>query len=134
MNQENVQIVQQLYASFGQGDMPAVLNRLADDIDWCQSGPESVFPFAGPRRGKSQMVNYFQALGQSLNLQVFEPREFIAHADKVIVFGYEKGEAKPTGRKYEFDWIHVFTLWNGKVTQYRDYYDTAALVEAFRTE
>lgn len=36
MNQKNVQIVQQIYASFGRGDIPAVLNGLADDIDWCQ--------------------------------------------------------------------------------------------------
>ncbi len=134
MGQTNVEIVQQLYASFGRGDIPAVLNRLADDVDWCQSGPESIFPFAGTRHGKNQMMTYFQALGQSLNIHVFEPREFIAHDDKIIVFGYEKGEAKLTGLKYEFDWVHVFTLRNGKVTQYRDYYDTAALLEAFRPE
>ena len=134
MIEENVKIVQQMYLSFGQGDIPAVLNGLADDIDWCQLGPEGIFPFAGPRRGKNEMMSYFQALGQALNIQVFEPREFIPHDDKVIVLGHEKGEAKPTGRKYEFDWIHVFTLRDGKIVQYRDYYDTAALVEAFRKE
>jgi ketosteroid isomerase-like protein len=132
MSQRNVEIVQQLYASFGRGDIPAVLNGLAEDVEWCQSGPESVFPFSGPRRGKNQMMSYFQALGQSLNIQVFEPREFIAHDDKVIVLGHEEGEVKPTGRKYKFDWIHVFTLREGKVVQYRDYYDTAALEQAFR--
>lgn len=132
MNQENVKIVQQAYASFAQGDMPGVLSRLADDIDWCQSGPEGVLPFAGPRRGKNEIISYFQAVGQALNIQIFEPLEFIPYDDRVIVLGHEKGETKPTGRKYEFDWIHIFTLRDGKIVQYRDYYDTAVLVEAFR--
>lgn len=131
MSQKNIQVIQQLYVSFGKGDIPAVLNGLADGVDWRQLGPEDIFPFAGPRRGKNEMIPYFQALGQSLNIQVFEPQEFIAHNDKVIVLGHEKGEVKSTGRKYEFDWIHVFVLQDGKVVRYRDYYDTAALAEAF---
>ena len=30
--QDNVKIVQGIYAAFGQGDIPAILNVLADDV------------------------------------------------------------------------------------------------------
>ena len=133
MSTTNVEIINQLYESFGRGDIPSILNRLADNIDWCQSGPQNIFPFAGPRCGKEEMIRNFKAIVQSLDIQAFEPREFIVHADRVIVFGYEMGSVRSTGRKYEFDWIHVFTLNDGKVSKYRDFYDTTVLAQAFST-
>ncbi len=39
---------------------------------------------------------------------------------------------KATGRSYETDWVHVFTLREGAVAEFREYADTAAVAEAFR--
>ncbi len=30
--QENVQLIQELYAAFGRGDVPAILDQLTDDV------------------------------------------------------------------------------------------------------
>jgi uncharacterized protein len=32
--QENVQLVQEIYAAFGRGDIPAALDALAHDVEW----------------------------------------------------------------------------------------------------
>lgn len=134
MERENLEIVQGLYAAFGRGDIPAILEGLADDVDWRQPGSAGVLPFAGVRHGKGEVLSFFQSLDQSLNIELFEPREWMAHVDKVIVLGQEEGTVKATGRGYAFDWAHVFTLRGGRVVQFRDYYDTNVLVEAFRAQ
>ena len=53
---------------------------------------------------------------------------FIAQGDKVVVLGY----ARFTGRTIETDWVHLFTMQAGKVTEFRGFEDTAAVAAAFR--
>ncbi len=48
--QANVDIVQRIYEAVGNGDIPALLDLLADGVEWTYQGP-SVIPFAGTRRG-----------------------------------------------------------------------------------
>jgi ketosteroid isomerase-like protein len=35
----NMERVQQMYAAFGRGDVPAILNALAPDATWTVQGP-----------------------------------------------------------------------------------------------
>jgi uncharacterized protein len=35
-----------------------------------------------------------------------------------------------TGRKAESDWVHVFTIRNGQVVKFQEYFDTAVAVAA----
>ncbi len=39
---------------------------------------------------------------------------------------------KATGRSYETEWAHVFTLREGKIVEFREFADSAAVAEAFR--
>ncbi len=48
---ENVLVLQQIYTAVGRGDIPALLNLLAEDVDWKMTGP-SVLPWAGSRHGR----------------------------------------------------------------------------------
>jgi hypothetical protein len=41
--------------------------------------------------------------------------------------------AKPTNRTFETEWVMVFTLRAGQVVRLRAYYDTTAMVIAFRS-
>jgi hypothetical protein len=46
--------------------------------------------------------------------------------------GHYAWTIKKTGRKVAADWIHVFTIKDGKVTAFREFTDTAQFAEAFR--
>jgi uncharacterized protein len=134
MNEDaNIQAVQQLYEAYGQGDIETILQALADDVEWHQPGPPDVLPWAGTRHGRAQVAQFFTALGESLEFLQFTPREFLAHEDTVVVFGYERALAKPTSRPFESEWVMVFTLRAGQVVRFRAYHDTAAMVIAFRS-
>jgi len=126
----NTERVQQMYAAFGRGDIQAILNALSPDVTWAVQGP-AWLPFFGNRRGRQQAAQFFQAIAENLDIQEFAPREFIAEGDKVVVIGYERSQAKPTGRPIEGAWVHVFTFRGGQVVEFREFCDTAATAAAF---
>ena len=126
---QNVDAIQRCYAAVGRGDIPAVLDLLTDDVQWTLQGPPAI-PFAGTRRGKAGVVEFFSLVGGTLEFHQFEPREFVAQGDSVIAIGYEHSVAKPTGRTLRQAWAHVYTLKDGKIAAFRGFEDTAALVVA----
>ncbi len=126
----NTAVVQQAYAAFGQGDIPALLSLLTDDVEWSLPGP-SVIPWAGTRHGHEGVTEFFSLIGETLEFERFEPREFVAQGNTVVVLGYERSLVKPTGYAFEQEWAHVFTLRDGKIARGRFIEDTAAQAVAF---
>ena len=128
--QTNVAVVQQAYEAFGREDIPGVLDRLTEDVEWTLQGPSTI-PFAGAHRGREGIAEFFSLVGEALEFELFEPREFVAQGDTVVVLGYERSVAKATGRPLEQEWAHVYTLRDGKIATGRLFEDTAAEVVAF---
>ena len=126
----NAEVIQQAYAAFGQGDMPAFASLLTDDVEWTMQGP-SVIPYAGTRHGHEGVAEFFSLVEETLEMEQFAPREFVAQGDTVVVLGYERSLVKLTGRTFEQEWAHVYTLRAGKIAKGRIMDDTAAQVVAF---
>ncbi len=131
IEQQHLQSVQGIYAAFGRGDIPTVLSALADTIEWQVTGPAET-AYTGTRRGKPQVLEFFVVLGQTVEIQEFEPREFIVQGETVVVIGHERMKIKATGRVAENDWVMVFTIHDGQVVRFREYDDTAAVAAAFQ--
>ena len=128
LEQENISTVQALYAAFGRGDMPALMAGMTEDIEWILPGPKEIIPFAGLHRGPEAVMQFFVALNETLEFEQFEPREFLAQGDKVVVLGYSRDRIKSNNRRFENEWAAVVTLRTGKVARYQIYEDTAAVV------
>jgi ketosteroid isomerase-like protein len=127
--QENVRTIEELYAAFGRGDVPSVLKAFADDVDWQFPRPADI-PWGGNRRGRQAVAEFFAAVNEHLEIEEFSPQKFVSQDDEVIVFGHERARTRSTGRVYQADWVHVFMLRGGSVARFREYTDTAAIVEA----
>lgn len=119
----NVDVVQETYEAVSRGDIPALLELLTDDVEWTLQGP-SVIPFAGNRRGREGVAEFFSLVGETLEFEQFELREF-------VVLGFERSLVKPTGRMFEQEWARVYALKDGKVAKFLALEDTAAHVVAF---
>jgi uncharacterized protein len=123
-------VVQAAYAAFGRGDIPSVLEFLADDdIDWKFCGPKGM-PYTGSCHTKSDVAKWFASIPEADDIQAFEPREFITGGDSVTVLGWEKTRAVPSGKVFEADWVHVFTVRNGRVVRFWGMLDTEASAAA----
>ena len=129
---ENSALVQQGYKLFSQGDIPGVLKLMSADVAWVLPTVENV-PFTGTFQGAQGVGKFFGALSESIDLLKYEPREFIAQGNKVVVLGESRYRVK--GKKDEFDdrWADVLTVENGKITRYEQYGNTAQLERAFRS-
>jgi len=129
--QDNERVVQEMYAAFGRGDVPGVLDTLADDIEWRIAGP-SELPFAGVHRGRDEVAKFFETFGRASEFEVFEPREYFSRGDKVVVLGHERQRVKATGQVVETEWAMVFTLSAGKIAWFHNFVDTHAVAVAHR--
>jgi ketosteroid isomerase-like protein len=128
----NAEVVRETYEAVGRGDIPALLELLTDDVEWTFQGPY-VIPFSGTRRGREGVAELFSLVGENLKFERFEPREFVAQRDMVVVLGFERSLVKSTGRTLEQEWAHVYKLRDGKVSEFLALEDTAAHAVAFDT-
>lgn len=127
--QENIRLVQQAYDNFKRGDISALLASFSEDIDWDFPEIENV-PFAGRRRGHEGAQQFFRSLAESQEVLAFEPQEFFADGDKVVVLGCDTWRVRENGREFRSDWTHAFTIQNGKIAKFKEYMDTAATMTA----
>ncbi|MEK7728737.1 MAG: nuclear transport factor 2 family protein, partial [candidate division KSB1 bacterium] len=81
--QENTQVIQNIYAAFGQGNVAAILNALTSDVEWIHTAAPGI-PFGGTYRGTQQVGTFFQKLVESQDTLGFAPREFVAGLDVLL--------------------------------------------------
>jgi uncharacterized protein len=125
----NTEIVQETYSAVGRNDIPAVLDLLTEDVEWILQGPSAI-PFAGACHGKREVAEFFSLVAQHVDFEQFEPREFVAQGDTVVVLGYERNVMKATGKRFDQEWAHVYTLQEGRIATFRAFEDTGAYVSA----
>lgn len=131
MSEQNTAIAQQAYENFKAGNIQALLDQLSDDVTWQLPEIEGV-PLSGKRTGRDGVREFFATPARDQEVIEFEPREFVAQGDKVVSLGHYKWRIKDTGRDFASDFAHVFTIRDGKVTGFREYFDSAAVAAAYQ--
>jgi uncharacterized protein len=127
------QLVQEFYAAFKRGDVTGALNTLADNVDWFIPGPKDIIPFAGRRQDREQVAQFFEKLVGMQDAEQFDVREFVAQGDSVATLGHYRWRIKSTGQSYTSDFVHVFTIQDGRVSNFQEYLDTYAWTTAYRS-
>jgi len=130
----NTETIRAIYDAFGRGDVPAILAQLADDVDWNNDRVYSrECPWNGNFQGKAKVPGFFQAVGENLQLHVFDPHTFVAGGDHVMVMLRVEGQVTKNGQPFMNDTVHAWTFnGRGQVSAYRHYNDTAMELAAWR--
>jgi ketosteroid isomerase-like protein len=132
MSDANVTLVKSLYDAFKRGDINTIIQALTPDVAWESTGDPKDHPALGRRKGPAAVQEFFRIVADTQDVRSFEPREFTATDDKVFILGHYAWTARKTKRPIESDWIHIFTIRNGKVVSFREFADTARFAEALR--
>ena len=131
MSNANIKLIQDVYAAFGRGDIPAVLDAVTPDVTWGVVGREQDVPFAGIRHGRNGAAEFFRLLKETKDLTNFTPQKFVAADDMVLVWGRYDWTMHSSGVAGESEFLHVFTIRDGKICAWRGHQDTARLAQAF---
>ena len=135
--EKNIQIVKDMHAAFTKRDLPAVLGFLSDDIDWQSPVSRTIskeITWSKPRRGRKEVEAFFKDLFGAIKPDRLDLLTFTAQDDRVIVEGTSYGSVISTGCSYHNDWVMLFTLREGKVIKFRQYYDSADVAAAFHAK
>ena len=135
--QENVQLIKELFAAFARGDVQSALALVAEDVDWqspVTRTQSKEISWALPRHSREQVARFFQELAERVAPEPFEVSAVIAEGDRVVVEGHNRARVRSTGRSYEHDWVMVFTVRDGKIVRHRHYYDSADVAAAFHKQ
>ena len=126
----NLEIVKEAYANFLQGNIPAMLESLSDNIEWELPASAHV-NFSGTFKGKDGVLSFFQHVGNDNEFNEFAVDTYIADGDNVVALGHLSAKAKNTGKTSSNKWAHVWQLKDGKVVKHYEYADTAEIRDAF---
>jgi ketosteroid isomerase-like protein len=132
VHMNNVERVQQLYAAFGRGDIPAILAMLSDNVEWEYGVNSTDVPWLQPRRGRADVGKFFEALA-AVEITKFVPKHFLGDGDLVVALIDVDARVKATGRQaLEEDEVHLwFFDGQGRVRRFRHRADTHQHWQAF---
>lgn len=131
MQNQNINIVKKLYEAFSRKDIGSILSLLSPDVEWGE--PENPYnPAGGTRYGHKGFMEWIDIGREAEEILKLDPYRFLSDDNSVAVIGYVKCLAKPTGKIYETEFVHLVTLKNGLIIQFKEFFDTYAAGEAFR--
>jgi len=128
---QNLDVVRRMYAAFGRGDLESIVASLDPQVSWRTPGTPDL-PTGGLRHGVPAVREFFGLLLNTLDIADFQPQDFLAAGDKVVVLGTSREGPKGTGRLVDFRWVHVFTFRNGRIAAFEEPADVSELVAEFR--
>ena len=128
---QNIETVKKLYEAFGKRDINSILSLLSPDVEWGE--PENPYnPAGGTRYGHKGFLEWINIGHETEEILALEPRQFLSNENSVAVTGHLKCLAKPTGKIYESDFVHLIKLNEGKIILFKEFFDTYTAGEAFR--
>jgi ketosteroid isomerase-like protein len=121
----NLGTVQQMYAAFGRGDVPAILEHLDEAVEWEYGGNSTDVPWLQPRRGKEGAGAFFASLGE-LDFHRFEVKTLLEGDGLVVALIDIDFTVRATGKQVEEeDEVHLWRFnAEGKATRFRHRADT----------
>jgi len=128
---DNVEFVKSLYAAFKRGDLETLYAHSDPNIEWVSNCDPRLIPWGGERKGTSGMRSYFAEIANHVDFEMFEPQEYFAGDNSVTAIVRIISRMKPSGGHVDGESLHLFKIRDGKVTAFREYANTHAVVQAY---
>lgn len=125
-----IRTIQTIYAAFGKGDVPAILENVTGDAEFSFAGGVGEVPWHGPWRGPDGIRRFFGAISEGVEFQAFEPLSFAAGPDVVAVRLQLAYRVRRSQRTVDEHQVHWWTFRDGKVASLTHFEDTAQVIAA----
>ena len=122
-------IVKELYDAYGRRDFERVAALIHDDVDWVIYAPMSVFPFAGPRRGRAAVLGAMADIAKAFALESYTPQITIVDGARAALMsdaGYRQRSTNPVLRLRIANFLR---FQDGRLIEFREFIDSYDAVE-----
>ena len=121
---DNGRMVAAMYEAFGRGDVPYVLERLGDELEWIETEAEGI-PSGGTFTTPEEVLKgVFANVPEHFETFELRPERWIEVGDEVVDTGRVVARTH-SGRVLDAPYAHVFTIEGGKVVRLATFHDTA---------
>ena len=121
--------VHEPYDAYERRDFQRVAALMHDDVDWVIYAPVSVFPFAGPRRGRHAVMMALAGLAEVYALLNYTREIVMVDGDRAAVVTDASYRQRSTGRTLRFRIASFLRFADGQLIEFREFTDTFDLVE-----
>jgi hypothetical protein len=132
----NIPTMQQVYEAFGRGDIPAILERCAEEVSWeswttGNAAQDAGVPYMKERTGRDGVAGFFEDIQADFEMNSFSPHTFLEGEGSVAVVIEVDLTVRSTGKRVHDEEIHLVEFGpGGEITRFRHFLDTAKAVEA----
>jgi ketosteroid isomerase-like protein len=134
MSEANQKTIEAVYAAFGRGDVPFILERVSAGTRWDFSTTASDVPWHAPVASKQELPRFFQTMGEHVQFEAFEPRTYLSEGRDVVVKLRITYTVKRTGKRVDEEQVQWWSFDDaGRIASLRHYEDTAMVKDAWRT-
>jgi ketosteroid isomerase-like protein len=124
----NLETVKTIYEAFGRGDVPTILSKLADDVDWelweDSFAQQYDVPYLRYKKGAGSVIEFFREVAK-LGIREFKVLSVMEGANQIAA------EIEIETATFRDEEIHLWTFnADGKVSRFRHYIDTAKHIAA----
>jgi ketosteroid isomerase-like protein len=120
------EVVRRAYDAFARGDVPGVVDCLADDAE-CVLSDET--PYGGTWRGPEGIARGLRTLAGHYEELAVEVSELVGGGDTVVVLGHLHGRALGGGNLWQ-PFAHVVRLRDGRIIHLTAYADATKPLRA----
>ena len=130
MSAENVAIVRALYEAFGKGDIPGVLGKFDQKIEW-REAENFIYADRNPYIGPNEILEgvFLRFVSEWTDFTV-SPDSIIDAGEQVVTLGTYSGTHKKTGKSVRAQMVHVWNMSDGKAVRFQQYTDTKQFADA----
>jgi ketosteroid isomerase-like protein len=121
--------VTDFYAAYRRGDAARVASYIHDDIDWVIYAPGKWFGFAGPRKGKTAVLEALGDIAKDYALESYAPTIMMADGDRAAVLSDVTFTQRASGRVLNFRIADVMRLDGGQIIEFEEFVDAGDVAE-----
>jgi ketosteroid isomerase-like protein len=121
----NIRSAQEIYEAFGRGDVPGILAKLSDAVDWEYGLTSTDVPWLQRRTGHDGAAAFFASLA-AIQIHSFTLKALLEGENIVVALVDIEFTVKATGKRVvEEDEVHIWHFDDqGKVARFRHRVDT----------
>ena len=127
----STEVVKALYAAFGRGDVPSVVELLHPTVNWREAQSSPYQPSGEGWVGPDAVVSHlFVPMGEDWAHFEVRPTLFHEAGQVVTVEGRYSAEHAQSSESLDCQFCHVWTVRDGKIVKFQQYMDTARFIAA----